>query len=139
MLEIIPQELLTCGQLERDLSQITHKLYREELGHSPGKITCKFFKNKLAIIIEDALPTLEKALMEEKKDCEIVKNLHLAINDIIKSKLKILIKEVLAVEVRDILFDSSLETHQAGAIIILNQLPTVRPQKPVTRVQKKPA
>ncbi|MBE9044339.1 DUF2294 domain-containing protein [Pleurocapsales cyanobacterium LEGE 10410] len=128
------QELPTLGQLERDLSQITYKVYREELGHSPSKITCKFFSKKLAIIIEDALPTLEKALMEEKKDNQIVKDLNLAINNIIKSKLKILIKEVLAVEVCDILFDSSLETHHAGAIVILSQLPTVRPRKPITKI-----
>ena len=136
MLEIIPQKLPTLGQLERDLSQITYKLYCEELGHSPGKITYKFLSNNLAIVIEDALPTLEKALMEENKDSKIVKDLNLAINNIIRSKLRILIKEVLAVEVCDILFNSSLETHHAGAIVILSQLPTVRPRKPIAKVQK---
>lgn len=136
MSEIIPPKLPTLGQLERDLSQITHQLYREQLGHSPSKITCKFFRNDLIIIIEDAFPTLEKALIEQNKDCEIVENLNLAINNIIKSKLKILIEEVLAVEVCDILFDSSLETQQAGAIVILSQLPKVRPRKPLAKVQK---
>lgn len=136
MLEIIPQELPTLGQLERDLSQKTHKLYREELGYSASKITCKFFRTNLLIVIEDALTTIEKALLEKNKDEKIVKNVNLAINNVIKSKLKILIEEVLAVEVCDILFDFSWKTHHAGAIVILSQLPIVRPQKPFTKINK---
>lgn len=124
----ISQKLPTYGQLERELSQKIHKLYREELEHSAGKITFKFFSSNLAIVVKDALPIVEKALIEKNKDCEIVKNSNLAINNIIKSKLKISIEEVLAVEVCDILFNSSLESHHAGAIVILSQRPRVRPR-----------
>ena len=119
MSETIKHELPTYGQLERELSQTIHKLYHEEFKHSPGKITCKFFSNNLAIVIEDSLTTIEKTLLEENK-IDVVKKVNLAINNIIKSKLKILIEQVLAVEVCDILFDSSLETQHAGAIVILS-------------------
>ena len=112
MLENIEHKLPTYGQLERDLSQMIYKLYREEFEHSPGKITCKFFSNNLAIVIEDSLTTIEKSLLEANK-VNVVRNLNLAINNIIKSKLKILIEQVLAVEVCDILFDSSLELNVA--------------------------
>ena len=101
------------------MSQTICQLYREELGRSPSKTTCKFVSNNLAIVIEDSLTTIEKTLLEENQ-VNVVKNLNLAINNIIKSKLKILIEQVLAVEVCDILFDSSLETQHAGAIVILS-------------------
>lgn len=139
MLEKIEHELYklpTYGQLERELSQKIHRIYREQLGHSPGRITCSFFGNNLAIIIEDALTALEQRLVEENKDRKIVEQLNLDKNYIIKSKLKILIEQVVAVEVCDVLFDSSLQSKQAGVVVILSQLPTVRPQKPIAKVQK---
>lgn len=136
MLEITPPQLPTYGQLERELSQKTCKLYREKLEHSPGKITCKFFRNNLTILIEDGLTDVEKTLLEENKDSEIVKNANLAISNIVKSELKLLIEKVLAVKVNDILFDCSLETYQAGAIVVLSQLPIVRSQKPNTKITK---
>ena len=135
MLEIIQQKLPTYGQLERELSQTICQLYRNELGHSPSKITCKFVGNNLAIAIEDSLTTIEKTLLEENQ-IDVVKNLNSAINNIIKSKLKILIERVLAVEVCDILFDCSLQTQHAGAIVILSQLPVVRPRKALTKFPK---
>ncbi|MEL7420881.1 MAG: Na-translocating system protein MpsC family protein, partial [Cyanobacteria bacterium J06555_3] len=47
--------LLTCGQLERNLSQSIQAFYRQHLGHQPSKVTCQFFDSKLAIIIEDSI------------------------------------------------------------------------------------
>lgn len=130
--------LATYGQLERDLSQRILRLYREEMKHFPGKITCSFFSNYLAIVVEDSLTTLEKTLIEENKVNEIVKKINLAINELIKSKLRIAIEEVLAVEVGEILFDSSLKTQHTGAIVTFNQLPSVRHRKSVTKIQKSP-
>ena len=66
MLEIIQQKLPTYGKLERELSQTIYRLYRNELGHSPSKITCKFASNNLVIVIEDSLTTIEKTLFEKK-------------------------------------------------------------------------
>ena len=126
MLETIKHELPTYGQLERDLSQMIYKLYREEFGHSPSKITCKFFSNNLAIVIEDSLTTTEKTLLDKNK-LHAFRSLNLAINSIIKSKLRSLIEQKLAVEVSNILFDSNLKTPHTGVIFILSQLPVVRP------------
>ena len=50
--------------------------------------------------------------------------------------MKILIEQVLAIEVCDILFDSSLETQHPGAIVILSQPPVVRPRKAITKFPK---
>ena len=127
------RQLPTFGQLERQLSQKIHRLYREELEHSPKKITCKFFSDKLAIVIEDALTRVEKSMLDVNGDREIAKKMNSAINDILKFKLKILIKEVLLVEVENILLDSNFTTQSTGAIFTLNQLPLVRAARPITK------
>ncbi|MGL6340107.1 MAG: Na-translocating system protein MpsC family protein, partial [Waterburya sp.] len=44
------KNLPTSGQLERTLAQSIQKLYRQELKHSPSKITCQLFGNQLAIV-----------------------------------------------------------------------------------------
>ena len=124
------RKLPTFGQLERQLSQSIQKLYREDLGHSPKKVTCKFFKNQLSIVIEDALTAVEKALVSQENENQTIENLNSAINDAIKLKLKTIIETVLAVEVDDILFSSNIDTMRAGAIVILSQLPQIRNQKP---------
>ena len=121
------KKIPTYGQLERDLSQIIYQLYREEFEHSPSKITCKFFSNNLAIVINDSVTTIEKSLLKGNK-FHTVKNLNLAINSIVKSKLKTLIEQKLAVEVSNILFDFSLKTPHTGVIFILSQPPVVRPR-----------
>ena len=129
------QQLPTLGQLERDLSQNIHKLYKEELKHSPQKITSKFFGNQLAIIIEDALTAVEQILIDEHNE-QMAVNLNLAIGDVIKVKLKTLIEAILKVEVEDILFDSTIKTKCTGAIVLLSQLPQVRNSKSFWKVPK---
>ena len=133
MLKII-EELPTYEQLEIDLSQMIYLLYREEFGYSPGKISCKFFSNNLAIVVEDSLTTIEKSLLKENK-LHAVRSLNLAINSIIKSKLRILIEQKLAVEVSNVLFDFSLKTPHSGVIFILSQPPVVR-SRAMTKIKK---
>ena len=128
MSEIIKQTPPTYGQLEEELSQKIDRLYREELAHSPSKIICKFFNGNLAIVIENSITTVDKFLLKENK-IDIVKNVNLAINNITKSKLEILIEQVLAVKVYNILINSSLKTQHTSAIVILSQPPIVQPQK----------
>ncbi len=130
------RKLPTCGQIERDLSQRIQKLYREQLGHCPRKVTCKLFDNRLAVVVEDSLTILQKTLIEEDKQNETARYVNSAIDNVIKSKLKIAIEEVLEIEVYDILFDSSLKTHSAGAIVILTQSPSVRSRELIPKIRK---
>ena len=130
------RQLPTFGQLERQLSQSIQKLYREELGHSPQKVTCKFFKNQLSIVIEDALTAVEKALISEEDPNKTIENLNLAINDVIKSKLKTIIEAVLAVEVDDVLFSCNIDTMRAGAIVILSQAPRIYNPQLIPKIRK---
>jgi len=120
------KNLPTSGQLERDISQKVQKLYRQELEHSPHKVTCQLFGNRLVIVIEDALTAVEKTLADVEGNSDTVRKLNEAINESIKSKLKILVEKILGIEVEDILFDSTFKTNQTGAIITLKQPPIVR-------------
>ncbi|MGL5795908.1 MAG: DUF2294 domain-containing protein [Waterburya sp.] len=120
------KNLPTSGQLERTLAQSIQKLYRQELKHSPSKITCQLFGNQLAIVIEDAITAVEKTLASLKDNNKTVKELNAAINETIESKLKTLIEEILAVEVNDLLFNSTLKTNLTGAIATLDKPPQVR-------------
>lgn len=120
------KNLPTSGQLERNLAQSIQKLYRQELKHSPSKITCQLFGNQLAIVIDDAITAVEKTLTKVKDDNQTVKELNIAINDAIASKLKTLIEEILAVKVDDLLFNSTFKTNRTGAIATLEQPPQVR-------------
>ena len=118
--------LPTSGQLERELSQNIQKLYRQELEHSPHKVICQLFSNKLAIVIEDAITAVEKILADAVNDTDTVQELNTVINKSIEFKLKTLVEEILAVEVEDILFSSTFKTNQTGAIATLKQPPKVR-------------
>ena len=117
--------LPTCGQLERNLSQSIQKLYLNELEHSPSKVTCQLFGNQLAIVVEDSLTAVEKALADLKSESEI-EQLNSAVGKVIESKMRLLVEEILSVKVEDILFDTTLETKRTGAIVTLGQIPKVR-------------
>lgn len=130
------QELPTFGELERNLNQKIYKLYKEELKHSPQKVTSKFFGNQLTIVIENALTKVEQILMNEHNEIQVVENLNSAINNAIKSKLKNIIETILAVEVEDILYTSTIETKRTGAIVILSQIPQVRSPKSLWKTPK---
>ena len=129
------QQLPTFRQLEKLLSQEIQKLYREELKHSPHKVISKFFGNQLVIIIEDALTAVEKTLANKDNENKIVRSLNLAINGTIKSKLKTTIEAVLAVEIKELLFGSRIETKRTGAIAILSQLPQIRNPRSVLKIK----
>lgn len=120
------KELPTGGQLERNLSQKIQKLYRQELEHNPGKITCQLFGNKLAVVIEDALTAVEKTLVNLLEETKTAEQLNSVINDTIKTKLRTLIEDTLTVKVDDIIFDSTLTTNRTGAIATLDRSPQVR-------------
>ena len=130
------RKLPTCGQIERDLSQRIQRLYREQLGHCPRKVTCKLFDRKVAVVIEDSLTILQKTLIEEDDGDETVKYVNLAIDNVIRSKLKVAIEEIIEIEVHDVLFDSSSKSNSAGAIVILTQSPLVRKRELMPKVRK---
>lgn len=129
--------LPTSGQIERELAQKIQKFYHQELEHLPSKVTCQLFGNQLAIIIEDAVTAVQKTLANVSDNGNTIKQLNRAINQTIKSKLKILIQEILEIKVKDILFDSTLKSNLTGAIVVLERIPEVCNPKSIPK--NKPA
>ncbi|MFW6359732.1 MAG: DUF2294 domain-containing protein [Chroococcales cyanobacterium] len=127
---------LTCGQLERALSQRIQKLYREKLGHQPGKIMCQIFDQKVAIVIENSM-TATEALLAENNKFHLAQQVRLDVNQLIQQDLKELIEEVLQVSVLDLLSDAKLKTKRSGIIAILEKTPIVRNPEAIPKANQK--
>ena len=128
--------LLTCGQLERKLSQEIKAFYRHHLGHQPSKVTCQFFDSKLAVIIEDSITNAEKILIQEGKS-DLAEKVRSNLDDATQPELKELIERVTDVEVVDILSDATLDTGRTGIIVILSQTPIVRNPESIPKVKSR--
>ncbi|MEL7008577.1 MAG: DUF2294 domain-containing protein [Cyanobacteria bacterium J06629_2] len=126
--------LLTCGQLERNLSQSIQAFYRQHLGHQPSKVTCQFFDSKLAIIIEDSITNAEQILVDEGKS-ELAQKVRSNLDDAIQPELKELIEKIAEVGVIEILSDATLETGRTGIIAVLSQTPQVRNPENIPKVK----
>jgi uncharacterized protein YbcI len=127
--------LITCGQLERKLSQEIQAFYRQHLGHLPSKVTCQLFGAKLAIIIENSITSAEKVLMDEGKS-DLAQKVRSNLDGAIQPELKQLIEKIAEVEVLDILSDATLATERTGIIVVLNQTPKVRNPENIPKVKK---
>jgi uncharacterized protein YbcI len=110
----------TRGQLERSLSQQIQKLYREELGHSTGKVICQLRDDQLTIIIESSLTQPEKLLLQEFEP-ERVEQLRSDLDDVVRPKLISLVEESLHRAVVDLMSDTTLETGRTGFVVILSE------------------
>lgn len=115
----------TPGQLERTLSQRVQTLYKNQLGHRPGQVTCRLFGEKLIILIEDSITQPELILAQEGQ-LHLAEEVRSELDDAIKPQLRALVEEVLKVDVVDLLSDATLETGRTGAIVVLAEVPTVR-------------
>lgn len=115
----------TRGQLERTLSQRIQALYRTQLGHQPGKITCQIFEEKIAIVLEDALTQPEQLLLNSGRE-ELAEQVRSDLDAAIEPQLKQIIEEVIGVPVLELLSDAKLETGRSGIIVILSDPPQVR-------------
>lgn len=126
--------LPTRGQLERTLSQGIQTLYREQLGHRPGKITCQLFDEKVAIIIENSITQPEQILAQEGQD-DLAKEVRSELDGAIQPQLKALIEETVGVTVVDLLSDATFNTGRTGIIAILADTPTVRNPAAIPKVK----
>lgn len=125
----------TRGQLERLLSQKFQALYRAQLGHQPGKVTCQLFDEKLAIIVENSITPPEQVLANSGQ-MELAEQVRTDLEKAIQPNLKALIEEVLGVAVLDLLSDATLETGRTGIIAILDVTPEVRNPDAVPKIKK---
>lgn len=125
----------TRGQLERLLSQRLQALYRSQLGHQPGKVTCQLFDEKLAMIVEDSITPPEQLLANSGQG-ELAQQVRSDLDKAIQPQIKAMIEEVLNVAVLDILSDATMETGRTGIIAILEITPEVRNPDSVPKIKK---
>src|ERR671932_393547 len=123
----------TRGQLERSLSQRLQALYRDQLGHQPGKVTCQLFDEKLAIILEDSITPPEQ-LLADRGQADLAQQVRSELDEAIKPQLRAVIEEVLGVAVLDLLSDATLETGRTGIIVVLEVTPEVRHHEPAPKL-----
>lgn len=129
-------EQQTVGQVERTISQRMQALYKEHLGHQPSKVTCQLFDSKLAIVLEGSVTQPEKLLAEEGQT-ELAKQVRTDLNEAMQPQIKALIKEILGVDVLDILSDAALDTGRTGIIVVLSETPSVRNPDAIPKGKKK--
>lgn len=124
----------TRGQLERSLSQQLQALYRTQLGHQPGKVTCQIFDEKVAIVFENSITPPEKLLADNGR-AELAEQVRSDLKEAFEPQMKRLIEEVLNVVVLDLLSDATLETGRTGAIAILDASPNVRNPESIPKLR----
>src|SRR3569832_2426006 len=108
----------TRGRLERSLSQRLQALYRDQLGHQPGKVTCQLFDEKLALILEDSNTPPEQQLADHDQT-KLAEQVRSELEEANKPHIRAVIEEVLGVKVLDLLSDATLETGRTGIIAVL--------------------
>ncbi|MBE9136677.1 DUF2294 domain-containing protein [Nodosilinea sp. LEGE 07088] len=118
----------TLGQLQRNLSQQFQRLYREQLGHAPGKITCQILEEKLLLIVEKSVTKPEQLLIEEGQ-AELAEQVRDDLATALRPQIIDLVETTLARQVEDILTDSTLATGRTSIVVILSAPPDVRAAK----------
>lgn len=122
----------TRAQVERELSHRIQALYRDQLGHRPGKVDCNLLEEKLMIIIDNSITKPEQLLTQEGQE-ELAEQVRSQLDEAIQTQLKALIEDVLHVSVLDLLSDAALETGRSGMIAVLADSPSVRSSTPKKR------
>ena len=129
--------LPTRGQLERQVSQTIGSLYRTQFGHSPSKIICHLFADKVAIVAEETITAVEQLLCDRSK-IDLARSIRAAVNEAFKTKAKDRIGKILQVEVIDIICDSSVDSGYLGMIVFLQSAPETRLAKKERSQNKQP-
>lgn len=117
--------LPTRGQLERTLSQRVQALYREQLGHQPGKVTATIDQDRITILIENAITQPEQLLVSQGQEA-LSEQVRSDLQKAIDIPLKDVIQDVIGVEVIDLLSDTTLKTGRTGTIAVLSGQPKFR-------------
>lgn len=115
----------TRGQLERTLSQRIQALYKNQLGQQPSRVQCQIFDGKVVIILEDSITKPEKVLVENGQE-ELAEKVRDDLDKAMHPQLSDLIKDVVGIDVVDVLSDATFETGRTGTIVILADIPQFR-------------
>lgn len=126
-MDTTPSTLLpTAGQIQRHLTQQFQRLYREQLNHATGKITCQLIDDKLLLVIEDSV-TKPEQLLVQNGDAALAEQVRADLATALRPQIIQIAEEALDRQVVDILTDATLETGRTSIVIILSEPPDLRP------------
>ncbi len=116
----------TQGQLQRQLSQQFQRLYREQLNHTPGKITCQITDDKVMLVIENSV-TKPEQLLVENGESDLAEKVRNDLSAALRPQIVELIEGLLDRQAVDILTDATLSTGRTSIVVILSSPPDLRP------------
>jgi uncharacterized protein YbcI len=125
----------TVGQLERQLSQQIQALFKEKLEHSPSKVICKLFDQKVAIVIENSI-TLAEQLLVASGDTQLIERVRSSLDKAIAPFIWEKIEQILDVRVEDLLTDATVETGRTAILAVLAETPPVKDIEALPNVKK---
>lgn len=121
-----PEKILpTVGQLMRSTAQAIQHLYRDDVGHTPSRVTCHLVKDKLLVWAENSITRPEQMLFESNSSQ--LSAVSLAIKSSLKEALTKTVEDKLKVKVITLLSDVSYEQNCTAMVMLLSQSPSVRP------------
>ncbi|MBD1824929.1 DUF2294 domain-containing protein [Cyanobacteria bacterium FACHB-DQ100] len=126
----------TRGQIERTIGQKLQALYRERTGQRPEKVTCQFFDEKLAIVLEQISTPAECFLIEVGQQ-EIAQLFRSELENQMKAETIALIEEVAAAAVVDVLSSTNLQAGVSALIAILKEPPSVRDPESIPKSKRR--
>ncbi|BDA67918.1 hypothetical protein RIVM261_025690 [Rivularia sp. IAM M-261] len=126
---------ITRGQLERNLSQKLQAFYFEKIGRRPERITCQFFDEKLAMVLERIITPSERLLLESQRP-EFAYQLRNQIDIEMKPLLQAILEEILGTGVDTILINSDLKKDVSGIIAVLSNIPSIRDPESIPKVKR---
>ncbi len=126
----------TRGQIERTIGQRLQALFRERTGQRPEKVTCQFFDEKLAIVLEQILTPAERFLLDSGRS-EAAEKFRAALEESIKSETIALIEEIATTSVVQLLSSTCLKTGVSGLIAILKEPPSVRDPETIPKSKRR--
>ncbi|MEA5450588.1 DUF2294 domain-containing protein [Leptolyngbya sp. CCNP1308] len=119
-------QIPTAGQLQRHLTQQFQRLYREQLNHATGKITCQIIDEKLLLVIEDSV-TKPEQLLVQNGDAALAEQVRADLAMALRPQIVEIAEQTLDRKVVDIMTDATLETGRTGIVIVLSDPPDIRP------------
>ncbi|BAU10181.1 hypothetical protein LEP3755_06610 [Leptolyngbya sp. NIES-3755] len=126
----------TRGQIERTIGQRLQALYRERTGQHPEKVTCQFFDEKLAIVLEQISTPAERFLVNSGRQ-EVAEMFRAELEEGMKAEIIALIEEIGSTSVVQLLNRTSLETGFSGLIVILKEPPSVRDPESIPKAKRR--
>lgn len=129
-------ETPTRGQIERTIGQKLQALYRERTGQRPEKVTCQFFDEKLAIVLEQISTPAERFLIEAGQQ-EIAQLFRSELENQMKAETIALIEEAATATVVDVLSSTNLQAGVSALVAILKEPPSVRDPESIPKVKRR--